>query len=232
MKLSIIIPVYNEKATLDELVARVEAADIGPVEKEIVIVDDGSTDGTREAVDRLASRHIVAHHERNKGKGAAIHTGLKLATGDYAVTQDADLEYDPRDLRRLMAVALEAGAPVVYGSRLLKGDGIERRRGKLPYFLGGVYLTLLTNALYGTGITDEPTGYKMVRTDIAKGLGLESEGFGFCPELTAKLARRRIPIAEVPISYLPRSAEEGKKIKWKDAVEATAILVKHRFKRP
>ncbi len=236
-KLSIIIPAYNEWATIAEIIKRVELADIGLCVKELVIVDDGSTDGTRDFLKHLAvkslnerfNRLIVLYHEYNQGKGAAIRTGLDAASGDYVVIQDADLEYDPNDFKAMIELARQENATVVYGSRLRSKPGEARKRGKWYYYLGGLYLSLLANLLYGIWITDEPTCYKMFKTDFLRGLNLKCAGFEFCPEVTAKTARAGVHIYELPISYNPRSVKEGKKIKLKDVFMATWTLLKYRF---
>jgi dolichol-phosphate mannosyltransferase len=227
-KLSIIVPVYNEVATIATLVVRLLELNLPTgVEKEIVVVDDGSSDGTFKILGGYASKVVLLRHEKNQGKGMAIRTGLEKATGDYVVVQDADLEYDPSDIARMVAKVNETGAEAVFGSRRLPAAG--RERGKWYYYLGGVYLTTLANLLYNTRITDEPTCYKMIRTDILQSLNLTCTGFEFCPEVVAKLGKRKIKIVEIPINYHPRSTKEGKKIKLRDAFVATWVLVKNRF---
>lgn len=229
-KLSIIVPVFNEVATIATLLDRIVGLNLpNGVGKEIIVVDDGSSDGTAKILDSYTDKVTVLHHGKNQGKGMAIRTGLDAATGDYCVVQDADLEYDPSDIARMVSKVQETNAMAVFGSRRLPSPG--RERGKWYYYLGGVYLTTLANLLYGTKITDEPTCYKMIRTDILQSLNLTCTGFEFCPEVVSKLGRRRIDIVEIPISYHPRSAAEGKKIKLKDAFVATWVLVKNRFRR-
>jgi len=236
MKLSVIIPVYNEKATILEILKKVRDV---PVDKEIVIVDDGSTDGTREVLKQLQlpSTHggegvgegetKIILKEKNEGKGSAIREGLKNANGDVVVIQDADMEYDPMDWLKMLKVMEEKGAAVVYGSRITgKGE-----KSSLSFYLGGRFLSLLTNLLYGTRITDEPTCYKMFRADVIKSMNLECRGFEFCPEATAKAAKKGYRIYEVPISYKPRKIAEGKKIRWKDGVTAIFTLFKYRFSK-
>jgi dolichol-phosphate mannosyltransferase len=229
MRLSIVIPAYNEAKTINTLLERVLEVDLSPVEKEIIVVDDGSTDGTLAMAQKYAPRVQILSHEKNKGKGAAVRTGFDHATGDYVVVQDADLEYDPNDLRVMLDVAQQKNAGAVYGSRRLPLPGEAQHRGKWYYYFGGVVLTILTNILYNTHITDEPTCYKMVRGDVLKQITLVSNGFEFCPELTAKLARRDVTIVEVPIHYNPRSTIEGKKIRAKDGLIAIWTLIKYRF---
>ncbi len=226
MKLSVIIPCYNESETIAEILTRVKAVDLGAMEKEIIVVDDYSTDGTRELLRQLATDENVRVlcHEQNRGKGAAMRSGIQAAGGDIILVQDADLEYDPADYPALLA-PFSDGAEVVYGSRL-------RHRNKIAgvhFLLGGLTLSLVTNLLYGTRITDEPTGYKVFKTDVIRSLNLVYDGFEFCPEVTAKLCRRGHHIYEVPISYQPRSVAEGKKISWKDFLIHVYVLFKYRF---
>ena len=201
---------------------------MGDVSKEIIVVDDGSWDGTREVLKKYENRHKIAYHERNRGKGAAVRTGLQIMSGDYAVIQDADLEYNPADFKRMLEYAATNNAEVVYGSRRLG-------RGKSPtagwqYYIGGVFLTHLTNFLYGAKITDEATCYKMVSRSVLEKLNLCSNGFEFCPEITAKIARQKIIIHEIPIDYAPRSRAEGKKIKLIDGFIAIWTLLKYKIK--
>jgi dolichol-phosphate mannosyltransferase len=219
---SVIVPVYNEAAHVDELLQAIHAS---PVRKEIIIVDDGSTDGTREKLQALPPMDdvTVVFHETNCGKGAAIRTALAYARGEYVLIQDSDLEYDPQDYPALLR-PLEAGkANVVYGVR---PDRPERG---LRFFLGAKLLTHLTNLLYGAGIHDEATCYKVVRRSLLAQLQLDCQRFEFCPEVTAKLCRIGEPIAEVPISYHPRSAVEGKKIRHSDGWQAIWTLFRYRF---
>jgi glycosyltransferase involved in cell wall biosynthesis len=229
-KLSILVPVYNEEATIAILVDRLIPLNLpSGIQKEIIVIDDGSTDGTYNTLSSLRDKIVVLVHKNNRGKGMAIRTGLDKATGDYAIVQDADLEYDPSDIARMVAKANETGEDAIFGSRRLPSPG--RERGRWYYYLGGVYLTILANLLYGTKITDEPTCYKMVKTSLLKSFQLTCTGFEFCPEVVAKLGRRHIKIVEIPISYHPRSTKEGKKIKLKDAFIATWVLVKYRFSK-
>jgi glycosyltransferase involved in cell wall biosynthesis len=219
---SVIVPVYNEAAHLDKLLQAIHAS---PVKKEIIIVDDGSTDGTREKLQAKPPMDgvTVVFHEKNCGKGAAIRTALAYARGEYILIQDSDLEYDPQDYPALIA-PLEAGkANVVYGVR---PDRPERG---LRFFLGAKLLTHLTNLLYGAGIHDEATCYKVVRRSLLSRLQLACHRFEFCPEVTAKLCRMGEKIEEVPIQYHPRSAVEGKKIRHSDGWQAIWTLVRYRF---
>jgi glycosyltransferase involved in cell wall biosynthesis len=219
---SVIVPVFNEAAHLDELLQAIQAS---PVKKEIIIVDDGSTDGTREKLQVLPPIDDIAvvFHEKNYGKGAAIRTALAYARGEYVLIQDSDLEYDPQDYPKLLRPLEEGKANVVYGVR---PDRPERG---LRFFLGAKLLTHLTNLLYGAGIHDEATCYKVVRRSLLAQFQLQCRRFEFCPEVTAKLSRIGEKIAEVPISYHPRSAVEGKKIRHSDGWLAIWTLIRYRF---
>jgi dolichol-phosphate mannosyltransferase len=227
VKLSVIVPVFNERGTVAELLERVVRV---PLEIEVVVVDDGSTDGSREILRGFEGRpdFKVRYHERNFGKGRAIRTGLEAATGDVVVIQDADLEYDPGDFVEMMRLFHEGRAQAVFGSRRLK-KGNKHHAGAI-YLAGGLFLSWVTRLLYGVNITDEPTCYKMVDAKLLRSLNLISERFEFCPEVTAKLARRGVPILEVPITYRPRHKNEGKKIGWRDAAKAAWTLLRLRFR--
>lgn len=226
MKLSVIVPVYNESRTVGRVLEEILKQPL-PVPMEVLVVDDGSTDGTDRALSSLQDPRIrVIRHEHNRGKGASIRTGLEAAAGEIVLIQDADLEYDPADYPRLLEPILREEAQVVYGSRIRKKDN---PRSYWRYYWGGRILSWWTNLLYGSSITDEPTGYKVFRTNLLKSLDLQCAGFEFCPEATGKVLRRGISIVEVPISYRPRSIEEGKKIRWKDGAIALWTLLKYRF---
>ncbi len=226
MKLSILIPVYNEVHTIKEIVQAVEAVS---VEKEIMLVDDCSTDGTRELLKRDYNNGIgdirVLYHDKNLGKGSAVKTALNCAKGDYAIIQDGDLEYDPQDYIKLLDEAEKSRADVVYGSRFLA----TWRSTSFLHFLVNKFLTVITNILYGSNLTDMETCYKMIRTDLFKNLDLESQRFEIEPEITAKLFKRGFKITEVGIAYKGRSYHEGKKITWKDGFATLWALVRFRF---
>jgi len=223
LRLSVIVPVYNEARTIAELMRRVRAV---PVSKEIIVVDDCSTDGSHAILEGLAGEGIrVIHHERNMGKGAAIRTGLSHATGDCVIFQDADLEYDPMDYPKLLAPIARGEAPVVYGSRFM-GES----RGMLSlHRWGNKFLTRLTNLLYNSDLTDMETCYKCFRTEVIRSITIESDRFQIEPEVTAKVLKQGLRIVEVPISYAGRSFHEGKKITWRDGLSAVWTLFKHRL---
>lgn len=231
MKLSVIIPVYNERNTLPALLEKVEAVVLSGFEKEIILVDDGSVDGTRAWLEQYAKRPgsgvTVLFHDKNCGKGAALRTGFVKATGDWVIVQDADLEYDPNDYARLLDLAVRENRLVVFGSRLLEAS--NKRHASFAAYVGARTLTFLTNLLYGTRLTDEATCYKLFRRDLLNDLDLRCRRFEFCPEVTAKIARRGIDIKEVPIHYYPRSRSEGKKISYPDFFSAVWTLVRERF---
>jgi glycosyltransferase involved in cell wall biosynthesis len=225
MILSIIIPVYNEVHTIMNVVERVQAT---PFEKEILIIDDGSTDGTRDKLKDLNAANIkVILHEQNKGKGAAIQTGWKHASGDILLIQDADMEYDPSDYPQLIEPIVSGKADVVFGSRFL-GGGSHR----VLYFwhsLGNRFLTLLANMLNDLNMSDMETGYKVFTREVQNSIRIRSNRFGFEPEFTAKVARKNFRIYEVPISYYGRGYKEGKKITWRDGIAAFFWIVRYRF---
>jgi len=224
VELSIIIPVYNERATIEEVVRRVRAQ---PYAKEIIIVDDRSTDGTRELLRETAWPDDVRifYHERNQGKGAAIRTALSAASKDIILIQDADLEYNPADFPTVLRPILDGVADVVYGSRFL---GIHRSF-MLHHYIGNKLLTLITNLLYNNMLTDMETGYKAFRGPVLKGVRIRSNRFDFEPEITAKVLKRGYRIYEVPIYYAGRDYAEGKKITWRDAFAALWALLRFRF---
>ena len=224
MKLSVVIPVYNERATILEIVNRVRAL---PLDLEIIVVDDASTDGTRDILKReiepLVAR--VLYQDRNRGKGAAIRTGIAQATGDVTVIQDADLEYDPQDLLVLLRPIETDKADVVYGSRFASGK--ERRVLFFWHSLGNRFLTVLSNCFTNLNLTDMETCYKMFRTPLIQSIRLEQDRFGFEPEVTAKISRTRCRVYEVGISYSGRDYVEGKKIGWKDGLQVIWCILKY-----
>jgi len=230
MKLSVVMPVYNEQATLRQVIARVLAV---PQSIELICVDDGSTDGSRDILAQLQAQHPqirVLLQPRNMGKGAALHRGIREATGDFLIIQDADLEYDPDDYTALLEPLLEGRADVVYGSRFLSG-----RPHRVLYFwhsVGNRILTLLSNALTNINLTDMETCYKVFRREVIQSIPLEEKRFGFEPEVTVKIAKRNLRIYEVGISYWGRTYEEGKKINWKDGVRALFCLLKYCITEP
>lgn len=221
MLLSIIIPAYNEADYLPEVLRRVEEA---PFDKEIIVIDDGSTDGTDEYLKGLAANGLkVISHKKNRGKGAAVRSGLTEARGDIIIIQDADLEYDPKDYPALLQPILEGKADVVYGSRFLGGPH------RVLFFwhsVGNSLITLISNMFTDLNLTDMETGYKAFRREVFRDIRIESDRFGFEPEITAKVAKRGYRIYEVPISYSGRSYEEGKKITWKDGIKALFTIFK------
>jgi glycosyltransferase involved in cell wall biosynthesis len=228
MRLSILIPAYHEEQTIAEVLRRVTTADTRGFDKEIIVCDDGSRDDTAGQIQRTAKELggiKLVRHEQNRGKGAAIRTALEHATGDYVLIQDADLEYEVTDYPAMLDAVL-LGADAVYGSRFLGRRYPEGMR--LPNFLANRILTTTANWLYGHGITDEATCFKVIRTDLLRSLGLRCQRFEFCPEVTAKLGRRKVRIVEVPIAYHARDVKSGKKVRWTDGFHALWVLCKHR----
>lgn len=224
-KISIIIPVFNERNTLQEVVRRCRAADL-PCQREILIVDDGSTDGSDQIARGLEDSTVRAVIQgRNQGKGAAVRRGIEVASGDYILIQDADLEYDPDDWQKLVAPVLAGKATVVYGSRFTG----ERRNMMFWHWVGNRMLSFVTNVFYNTTLSDMETCYKLAPTGLLRSLELKANKFDIEPEMTAKLLRERVRIYEVPISYAGREFEEGKKITWRDGFSALWTLVKYRF---
>jgi glycosyltransferase involved in cell wall biosynthesis len=222
--LSVVMPVYNEKATVEEMVGRVLAV---PIRIELIAVDDASSDGSREILARLGQERgfKVVRQERNQGKGAAVRRGIALATGDVIVVQDADLEYSPEEYPDLLDLIVKGKADAVFGSRF-----IGRHRCFLfTHYLANLFLNLVTNVLYNTTMTDMETCFKAIRADVLKALPLESNRFGIEPEITAKLFKMGARVYEVPITYEGRDYSEGKKITWKDGFPALWTLVKYRF---
>ena len=224
-RLSVIVPVFNERSTVAEIVRRMRAVEL-PVDLEIVIVDDGSDDGTADVLTQLRDSTVrVIKHSTNRGKGAAVRTGLENATGELVLVQDADLEYDPEDWPRLLAPVMKGRARVVYGSRFTG----ERRNMLFLHWVGNRFLSHVTNVLYNSTLSDMETCYKLFDRSVLDGVRLVADRFDFEPEFTAKILRRGIRIYEVPISYAGREPNEGKKITWEDGVVALWTLVKYRF---
>jgi len=239
MKLSVVIPVYNEAATIERVVEMVRAVPLEGLSREIIVVDDGSTDGTRERLAGLAgagggvadgAEVRVLHHPRNRGKGAALRTGFAAATGDIVLVQDADLEYDPADYPRLLRPILDGKADVVYGTRFIGGDSH-----RVLYFwhsVGNRLLTLLSNAMTNLNLSDMEVGLKVFRREVVRRIGIEEDRFGFEPEITAKVARLGCRVYEVGVSYAGRTYAEGKKITWRDGVWALWCILKYNALRP
>ncbi|MFA6982223.1 MAG: glycosyltransferase family 2 protein [Patescibacteria group bacterium] len=226
MKLSVVIPVYNEKDTLLEILKRVES--VTDIEKEIIMIDDASKDGSTAIMKKLAGERPdlkVLFHEKNQGKGASLRDGFQVTTGDYVIVQDADLEYDPNDYHVLLKALKDYKADVVYGSRF---SGRYEDMSNLHYF-GNKLLTIITNIFFGVMLTDMETCYKLMPGDFVREVEIVSNRFNFEPEITAKLLRSKLKIVEVPISYKGRSFSEGKKITWKDGISALATLIKFRL---
>ncbi len=232
MMLSIVIPVYNEEATIKKLIDAVRSVDLAPVKKEIVIVNDCSTDRTAEILKTIKHKDIkIITHLKNGGKGAAYWTGVQHATGDIITGQDADLEYDPQDLKKLLEPFIQGRTNVVFGSRFKssKLSLFDKNTPMKHHLFGNMALSLATTLLYGAKVTDMETGYKLIRAPLIKNLRLKARRFDMEPEITAKLLKRGEKIIEIPISYDPRTHAEGKKISWRDGLWAAWILLKFRL---
>ncbi len=226
-KVSVVIPVYNEKDTILELLNIVENSNFCGLEKEIIIVDDASCDGTKEILQNLQDKYKIYFHQKNKGKGAGIRTAFEHATGDYVVIQDADLEYSPSDYDKLLLLLINKEMDVVYGSRFMNKDNLKNFM--LKNKIANMFLTFLTNILYGSAITDMETCYKAFKIDVIKNIKIKSDRFNFEPEITAKVLKNNYKLKEIPIQYNGRGHEEGKKINWKDGLQAIFTLIKYRF---
>jgi glycosyltransferase involved in cell wall biosynthesis len=226
VRVSFLIPVHNEAATVGQVLERVEALDL---DKQVVVVNDGSTDDTAQVLDAWSKQvnGMVVINQRNRGKGAAVRAAIPYAEGEIAVIQDADMEYDPADVPELIEPIRRGVADVVYGSRL--SGGRPQRAYLFWHLLGNRFLSLLTNVLFNTTLSDMETGYKAFRTDVLRSLDLREDDFAIEPEITAKVCRRKLRIYELPIAYYGRTYEEGKKITWRDGVKAVRVLVKYRF---
>ncbi len=231
MKLSVIIPVFNEEKTLKQIIDKVGQV---PIDKEIIIVDDFSTDNTKNILKDLEiNRNIkIFHHSQNQGKGAAVRTGISHTTGDIIIIQDADLEYNPEEYTKLIKPIEENKTKVVYGSRFLKRNITSKQKWAIPlHFIGNTLLSTITTVLFQKRITDMETCYKVFKSEVLSNISLESSGFDIEPEITAKLLRNKINIVEIPIDYSPRSFKEGKKINWVDGIKAVKTLIKYKFVR-
>ncbi|MGM9993510.1 MAG: glycosyltransferase family 2 protein [Candidatus Avigastranaerophilus sp.] len=226
-KVSIIVPIHNEKNTLLLILEKIKQADFAGLEKEIILVDDASCDGTKEILEKLNDDYIILFHGKNQGKGAAIRTALKEATGDFIVIQDADLEYLPDDYDKLLPFLINDEADVVYGSRFINPENMKNFI--LKNKIANKFLTILNNILYGTRITDMETCYKAFRCGFIKNIEIKSDRFDFEPEITAKMIKQKARFKEVPISYNGRGHNEGKKINWKDGIQAIFTILKYRF---
>jgi glycosyltransferase involved in cell wall biosynthesis len=234
MKLSIIIPVYNEEKTILEVIDRVLSTDISNTKKEIIVVDDGSSDGTREKLKKIKFKNVrVILHKKNQGKGAAIKTGIKNATGDYIIIQDADLEYHPKFIKSLIAGIEKGAVEVVYGTRLNRMPHLKKEERKhlfIIHYFGNRFLSLVTSILYGQWITDMETGYKLFPKKAVENIKLNAKGFEFEPEITSKLLKQGYKIKEISISVTPRGYDEGKKLNTlRDGSKALWYLLKYRF---
>ena len=228
-KLSIIIPVYNEKDLVIDVLKKVNSIDLNGVEKEIIVIDDCSTDGTREILKESGKQYAskILYHEVNQGKGAALKTGFSEITGNIAIVQDADFEYDPMEISDVIKPILDGNADVVYGSRFLN----KEYKGYKQNQLANKILTGLSNMMTGLKVTDMETCYKAFPADFIKNIDIKEKRFGFEPEITAKIARAKMKLVEVPISYYPRTKEEGKKINMKDGIRALYCIARYRFKK-
>ncbi len=228
--LSIIIPAYNEESTIAEVIKRVLGVKLS-VKKEIILVNDGSEDNTGKIINKIGKENkavVILHHDKNRGKGAAIRTGIEHASGDIMIIQDADMEYDPAEYPKILSPLLKKKAKVVYGSRI---EAIQKNIGSmyLSHYLGNLFLSLMTSVLYGQKVSDMETGYKAFRRVVVKDMPLNSRRFDIEPEITAKILKRGYKIMEVQIGFQARTFNEGKKITWRDGIIALWVLLKYRF---
>jgi dolichol-phosphate mannosyltransferase len=229
MVLSILIPVFNEENTILKILEKIKEVDLDNlnIRKEVIIIDDGSTDQTKKILEKIKKQNdfVLLCHQKNKGKGAALKTGLKYVTGDFVLIQDADLEYDPKDYPALLKPLLNNESDIVYGSRNLK----KNPSSSISFYLGGKFLTFFFNLLFKAKLTDINTCYKVFRKKIIKNIKLEEKGFAFCEEITCQAFKKDFKIKEVPVNYYPRTSNQGKKIKWKDGLYGAFIILKNRF---
>jgi len=232
MKLSIVIPVYNEAKTIKELLRRINEVGLGKVEKEIILVDDFSTDGSRDVIKKLDKKYVKIFQPRNIGKGAALKAGIKAATGNFIIFQDADLEYDPKDYKKLLKPILDKKTNIAFGTRFV-GQELKllgkNRTMHSTHWIGNKFLTFAFNFLYGTKLTDVEPCYKLFRSNILKSIDVKTNRFEYDIELMCKLVRKGHKIVQLPINYTPRRFEEGKKINWKDGVAALWTMIRNRF---
>ncbi len=227
-KLTLIIPVYNEEKTLKKIISKALKKEFG-LEKEIIVVNDGSTDKSLNKIKEIKNKKIkIISYEKNKGKGYAIRKGIEISTGDIIAIQDADLEYNLNDLKKLVNTLIREDLNVIYGSRFLKKNNFYKKN---SFYWGNRFLSLLTSLLYLKKITDMETCYKVFKKEVIKNLELKSDGFEIEPEITSKILKKKYKIKEIPISYRPRKKDEGKKIKWRDGFIALKILIKERIKK-
>ena len=233
MKLSVIVPVYNEKNTVRAIVKRIENVNLGKIKKEIIIVDDCSTDGSIGIIRNLKGDYIKLFHKKNSGKGAALKTGIKAATGDFIIFQDADLEYNPQDYKKLLKPMLENKAILVFGSRFSKKSKfIPNKQTMHPmHWIGNKGLTLTFNMIYGTNLTDVEPCYKLFKSDVLKSVDVKSDRFEYDIELMCKLVKKGYNILQLPITYHPRAFDEGKKINWRDGIIAFLTMIKYAFQQ-
>lgn len=229
VRLSIIIPVYNEGRTISAIINKVQEVPLKNIEKELIVIDDFSTDNTKEILMNLKGNNLkIFFHQKNQGKGAAIRTGLKHVTGDIILIQDADLEYDPSEYGKLLRPIIEDNKNVVYGTRLEYIKHNVKNMNRL-HFIGNLFLTYITNLFYNAKITDMETGYKVFRKEVIDKINLKAKRFDFEPEITAKILKKGYKIYEVPITFKARKFDEGKKITWRDGIKALFYIIKYRF---